>query len=149
MNIKLHFYSTMFWSTWGSVSTISSASMDFGTVRLLHNELIQPNDIALDIENQMLYWTDGVRGTIQYSGYTSSIVGTFYTDTSAYLFGLSLDNYIVYFSDWTSNTVKYKHKFNPDSSILTLKDNSTALAGGLEVVEEGRQPIGESKLYYM
>lgn len=133
----------MFWSTWGSVSTISSASMDFGSLRLLHNDLIQPNDIALDIESQMLYWTNGVRGTIQYSGYTSSVVGTFYTDTSAYLFGISLDRYIVYFSDWNSNTVNYMHKFNPDGPVLQLKDNSTALANGLEVVEDNRQPSGK------
>ena len=136
----------MFWSTWGTVSTISSASMDFGAVRLLHNNLVQPNDIALDTENQMIYWTDGMQGAIKYSGYTSNIVGTFFSDPSSYLFGISLDRYIVYVSDWNSNTVKYLHKFNPESAVLILKSNDTALANGLEVVEENRQPSGKEKL---
>lgn len=140
--LALQLYRVAFWSVWGNPSSIQSGSMDFSTIHLVHTNLVQPNDIVLDLPNQQIYWTDGMLQTIKYSDYNGRNVGTFFSDSSAYLFGITLDSYIVYFSDWASNTVKYIHKFNPQGPVLTLKENNTAIASGLEVIEPNRQPNG-------
>ena len=49
----------MYWTDWGAIPKIERAGMD-GSDRyiLVMDSLTWPNGLALDTENDLLYWTD-------------------------------------------------------------------------------------------
>lgn len=138
----------MFWSSWGSPSTIQTASMDGSASSILHSDgMIQPNDIALDIRSQLLYWTDGVLSNIQYSNYTGENRGILIQVPFSYLFGISLDSFLIFFGEWGNNTLRYLHKLDDQSPVLIINDNLTTISGEIVLVSPDKQPRGEFSLY--
>ncbi len=135
----------MFFSGWGSPSSIQSASMDGTSKGTLHSTgLTHPNDIALDLPMQRVYWTDGFMGTIEYSYYNGSSRTTL-VQIDSYIFGITLDTFLVFFSEWSNNTIRYVHKLDETSPILTINDNLRAYARGMVLVHPNRQPSGTYK----
>ena len=135
----------MFFSSWSSQSSIQTASMDGSAKVTLHNtNMIHPNDIALDIPNQLIYWTDGYLGTIQFSNYSGLGRGSVIALPSAYLFGITLDPSLIFFGEWENNTIKYLHKLDDQSPVLIINDNFTTNAGGIVFVSPDKQPSGKN-----
>lgn len=133
----------MFFSSWSSQSSIQRASMDGSNKETLHStDMIQPNDISLDIPNQLIYWTDGYTSNIQYSNYSGLNRGILTQLPATYIFGLTLDSYLVFFAEWGNNTIQYLHKLDDQSPVLTINDNFTTNAGGIVLVYPDKQTTG-------
>ena len=134
----------MFWSAWANPSTIQTASMDGSAGSTLHQDgMIQPNNIALDIPSQVIYWTDGALSNIQYSNYSGLNRGVLIQLPSSYIFGISLDSFLVFFGDWGNNTIRYLHRLDDQSPVLVINDNLTTNAGEIVMVYPDKQPAGE------
>ena len=132
----------MFFSGWGNPSSVQSASMDGTGMGTLHTSgLIHPNDLALDIPSQQIYWTDGFLGAVEYSYYNGSGRTTLVQITS-YIFGISLDQFLVFFSEWGNNTIQYVHKLDSQSPVLTINDDLMSYAKGMVLVHPTKQPTG-------
>lgn len=58
----------MYWSDWGQNPCIERADMDGGNrKRFLFGDMTWPNGLALDLENNRIYWSDGGNRTIEYA----------------------------------------------------------------------------------
>lgn len=124
-------------------SSIQTASMDGANLQTLHStRLVHPNDISLDIPSQKIYWTDGVMGTIEFSDYNGANRGQFLLLPSTYLYGMTLDPFLVFFGEWQNNTIRYAHKIDAQSPTLIINDDLTVSASGMVLVYPDRQPTG-------
>ena len=133
----------MFFSGWGAPSTIQSASMDGANQGTIHStSLTHPNDIALDIPAQRVYWTNGFQGSIEYSNYDGTNRQTL-AQIDSYIFGLTLDPYLIFFSEWGNNSIRYIHKLDDQSPVLVINDELTSSAKGLVLIHPNRQPAGK------
>ena len=134
----------MFFSGWGSPSSIQTSSMDGSNKGVLHSSgLLHPNDIAVDIPSQRIYWTDGFMGLIEYSNYDGTGRTTL-VRISSYVFALTLDPFLIFFGEWSNNTIRYVHKLDNMSPILIINDDLMSSAKGLVLVHPNRQPAGMS-----
>ena len=86
-------------------------------------------------------------GVIQFSDYNGNNKGDFVQVPSSYLFGITLDSYVVFFGDWDANTISYAHKLDPDSPALIIKSNLTAIVDGMELVSPDKQAPGKDLVH--
>ena len=133
----------MYWSDWGNEARIERAGMDGSNRTILHNtDLIWPNGITIDYENQILYWIDASLDTLEYS----NVDGTGRTLLNqggeiAHPFSITLNDDYLFWTDWQELAIFTTHKNQPNSAItsfyqLTLHPN------GIEVVTPDRQRDG-------
>ena len=134
----------MYWTDYGVPGKIERASMD-GTGRVvLHDAgLSQPNGIAVDIQLQRVYWIDAVEQIIEYSnvdGTGRTILET-QANGLAQPFSLALLGDILFWNDWTNQSVFATHKINGDS-ILTIVNDTVYRPNGIVAVDVTVQPTG-------
>lgn len=90
-------------------ATIERSRLD-GTDRrvIAHENLFQPLDVAVDVEQNRVYWSDEREG-MYYSIESSDLDGnsrrTVNHGTHHQPFSIALDDRYVYWSDWVSNAV--------------------------------------------
>lgn len=132
----------MYWSDWGTVGRIESASMDGSNRTVIHNtSLIWPNALTLDIPTQLLYWADANLRKVE----SSSVDGTnrmiLAQEGVQHPFGIVISDNTVYFSDWIVNYIRYIN----NSTIAGLHDLDYACNRiyGIQIVTSLKQPIGK------
>jgi len=115
-------------------ATIERSRLD-GTDRqvIVHENLFQPLGIAVDMEQDLLYWTNEREG-LYYSIESSDLNGgsrkTLIQGTHHQPFSIALDDQNLYWSDWTNNAV------------YMLPKSSFQDGGRPEVYEKVSSPMG-------
>ena len=135
--------SWMYWSDWGAVGTIERASMDGRARQILHNsQLMRPNGLTLDYQNQVLYWIDAILDKIESSnvnGTNRQLIKILVSSSPNYYpFSMSFFNNILYWSDWGTDKI---YSMFANGTSLTSLIRGFRLATGIEVVSENRQQL--------
>ena len=142
-SFSLHFCSWMYWSDWGVVAKIERASMDGRSRQIIHSsQLVWPNGLTLDYQNQVLYWIDGSLDKIESSNVDGTnrrlILSLALSSLNYQGFALSFFNNTLYWSDWGRDMVF--SVFANGTSITSLLQGFS-IPTGIEVVSENRQQL--------
>ena len=135
--------SWMYWSDWGDIPKIEHASMDGRARQILHNtQLMRPNGLTLDYQNQVLYWIDASLDKIESSnvdGTNRRLITNFASSSPNYYpFSMSFFNNILYWSDWGTDEI---HSIFANGTSLTSFVRGLSFATGIEVVSGSRQQL--------
>ena len=133
----------MYWSDWGVVAKIERASLDGRSSQTLHgSQLVWPNGLTLDYQNQVLYWIDGSLDKIESSNVDATnrrLIATFASSTLNYQgFSLSFFNNTLYWSDWGRDMI---FSIFANGSSLTALIHGFNLPTGIQVASENRQQL--------
>uniref|UniRef100_A0A2C9M4X3 DUF5050 domain-containing protein n=1 Tax=Biomphalaria glabrata TaxID=6526 RepID=A0A2C9M4X3_BIOGL len=92
---------TIFWTDWGQNPRIESASYD-GTNRqvLISTDIRWPNSIAIDLDNNRLYYVDGTLGKIESSDLSGNDRQILFRDNGAHFYGIDVFGGYIYYTDW-------------------------------------------------
>ena len=133
----------MYWSDWGAAATIERASMDGRARQILHNtQLVWPNGLTLDYQNQVLYWIDAFLDKIEGSnvdGTNRTLIANFASSSTNYHpFSMSFFNNILYWTDWGTDMI---HSIFANGTSLTSLIHRFSFLTGIEVVSGSRQQL--------
>lgn len=133
----------MFWTDWGDRSPkVERASMDGSDrVVIVNTSLIWPNGLAIDYELSFIYWCDAKTDRVELSKFDGSERRVLLSDQLPHLFGFTLLNEWVYWSDWQRRSVERAHKLTGNDR-ETIIDNLPDLMG-LKAVSINK-PIGST-----
>ena len=115
--------------------------MDGSDRRVLHSAgLVWPNDITLDYQQRRVYWVDAFLDRIEHSFYDGSdrvvLVGGL-----AHPFGLVLAGELVFWTDWSDNSVRVTHS-RQSLGVGVLREFLRVRPFGIEAVTPTRQANG-------
>ncbi|XP_066985718.1 low-density lipoprotein receptor-related protein 4 isoform X1 [Macrobrachium rosenbergii] len=96
----------MFWSDWGKDAKIERAYMS-GKNRtvLINTNLKWPNGLAIDHNNQLLYWLDASSKTIETATLDGKNRKPLIKGTMSHPFGLALWEDLIFWSDWDTKSI--------------------------------------------
>ncbi|XP_055856668.1 low-density lipoprotein receptor-related protein 6 [Episyrphus balteatus] len=120
----------MFWSDWNEKKPkVERSSLD-GSERvvLVSEDLGWPNGIALDIEAKTIYWCDGKTDKIEVASMDGSDRRVVISENLKHLFGLSLLDDYLYWTDWQRRSIDRAHKITGNNRI-TVVDQFPDLMG--------------------
>lgn len=111
----------MFWSDWGNNAKIERASLD-GSDRMVivDTNLTWPNGLAIDYQLSRIYWGDAKRDTIEMAKFDGSERRQIWSDLNSHLFGLTVFDQWVYFSDWQRRSVERVHKLTGEDREIII-----------------------------
>lgn len=111
----------MFWSDWGKKPKIERASLD-GTERvvLVSDDLGWPNGVALDVDMKKIYWCDAKMDKIEVTNMDGSDRRVILNENLPHVFGLSLFENYIYWTDWQRRTVERAHKITGNDRIVVV-----------------------------
>jgi len=134
----------MYFSDWGAVGWIEKASMDGTNRTVIHNtSLVWPNALTLDIPNQNLYWADASLDKIEKSGVDGTNRMLLARSGVVHPFGMVLGGNILYFTDWSDDTIRYLNASGGAVSILHYtRTFATSTIFGIQIVDPLCQYIG-------
>lgn len=119
----------MFWTDWGEKAKIERASLDGSDrVVIVNTSLIWPNGLAIDYELSFIYWGDAKTDKIEMSKFDGTERRTLISKQLPHLFGFTLLNEWVYWSDWQRRSVERAHKLTGNDR-ETIVDNLPDLMG--------------------
>lgn len=126
--------------------TIERASMDGTSRTVLHNSgLSEVYGIALDIENQVLYWADYGYHQIESSfinGSNRRVLASS-SDGVTRPFALTFYDGRLYWTDWQTHTIRTLPVDSPSNVTQLLNVGEDAY--GIHIIAEEKQPIGKCK----
>nr|KAG5696842.1 hypothetical protein BaRGS_030966 [Batillaria attramentaria] len=92
----------LFWTDWGTPKKIERANYDGSDRRVLHEHFLSlPNALAIDFDNQRLYWADAGKDLVEYSDLDGNNRRKLYTVQDTHFFGLAFYKDKLYATDWT------------------------------------------------
>lgn len=102
----------MFWSDWyEKAPKIERANLDGSERKLIvSTNLAWPNGVALDLENQKIYWCDAKTDKIEYANMDGSDRRELISDNLPHAFGFSLMGNYLYWTDWQRRAIDRAHK---------------------------------------
>lgn len=103
--------SLMFWTDWGTNSHIGVAFMDGSEPKVLINNVLLPNGLALDWPNARIYWVDAQLQTIESATITGKDRRIVLEDIVKHPFGLAVFESRLYWSDWDRMSIESCDKF--------------------------------------
>lgn len=111
----------MFWSDWGKKPKIERSSLD-GTERvvLVSDDLGWPNGVTLDIEMKKIYWCDAKADKIEVTNMDGSDRRVILNENLPHVFGLSLFENYIYWTDWQRRTVERAHKITGNDRTVVV-----------------------------
>ena len=136
----------MYFTDWGTVGRIEKASLTGTNRRVIHNtSLVWPNALTLDIPTQTLYWADASLDKIERSG----VDGTNRTILAqlgvVHPFGIVLNGSMLYFTDWSDNTIRYLSASGGIvRSLHSVVAYSNSTISGIQLVDPRRHLTGTS-----
>ena len=98
----------LFWTDWGSIPSISRASMDGTNRTLLHSRYLGwPNALAIDYPTQTIYWADALFHSIESSSTDGSNRWALVSGSSIvqHPYGMAIFENWIYWSDWTAGAL--------------------------------------------
>ena len=128
----------MFWTDWGDIGKIESASMDGSNRQVIHSTGVAwPNGIALDYSTQRIYWVDALLDRIEYSSYNGSNRVVLLSDLP-HPFAITIEGSLVFWTDWAINSVFSAHK-ELALGVQTVREFLRERPFGIESVSPTRQ----------
>lgn len=111
----------MFWSDWGKKPKIERSSLD-GTERvvLVSDDLGWPNGITLDTDMKKIYWCDAKMDKIEVTSMDGSDRRVILNENLPHVFGLSLFENYIYWTDWQRRTVERAHKVTGNDRTVVI-----------------------------
>ncbi|XP_055957563.1 low-density lipoprotein receptor-related protein 4 [Patella vulgata] len=101
----------MYWTDWGSKAKIERAGMDGSERKILFKDnLTWPNGLAIDYNNERLYWTDASMKTIESSTLTGRDRKYVIELGLDHPFGLAIHGDYMYWTDWITESIHYANK---------------------------------------
>lgn len=133
--------SVLYWSDWGSVAKIETASMDGeNRTAIIDTDLVWPSGLTIDYAQQTLYWTDNSRGRIESSNIDGSNRITISNQLIYQPFGISVYRSALYYADFISGINKLN--VSRGSVRQTILNSLCEHASGIEVFSIEKQPTG-------
>ena len=86
---------------WSANSKLEKARLDGSDQKVLINESVNANDIALDYENQLIYWVDSVLKTIEVMDYNGANRRVILNKSLDYPFAITVFQNVIYWIDLT------------------------------------------------
>lgn len=115
--------------------------MDGSNRQVLHSTgLVWPNGITPDYAMGRIYWVDAFLDRIEHSFYDGSDRVVLISDLD-HPFALTLEDQLVFWTDWNTNSVHLAHKRQSLGSGV-LRDFLRARPYGIEAVTPTRQADG-------
>ncbi|XP_055910482.1 low-density lipoprotein receptor-related protein 4 [Eupeodes corollae] len=117
----------MFWSDWGEVPMIERSGMDGKSRTVVTTRNLKfPNGLAVDYDNQKIYFVDGGFKTIESMNFDGTarkvIIGT----GLGHPFGLDINENKIFWTDWETKSVKVADKLT-GQNIKTVIANTSDL----------------------
>lgn len=111
----------LFWSDWGERPHIGRMDMDGANRRLIITTSLRwPNALAVDSTTQRVFWGDGHLDYIGSSNYNGGNRRTVITKSVRHIFGLTIFEDFLYWTDWTNRTVEKANKFSGGNRSVIL-----------------------------
>lgn len=122
--IAVHPYEgLMFWTDWGAQAKIERAALD-GSDRtiIINSSLTWPNGLAIDYELSHIYWCDAKTKMIEMSRFDGSNRKTIVEKEHSHMYGLTLIDNWIYWTDWTRRTVERAHKMTGNENTIIIEN---------------------------
>ncbi|XP_065677209.1 low-density lipoprotein receptor-related protein 2 isoform X1 [Hydra vulgaris] len=118
-------YGYIFWTDWGVSARIERASLS-GTNRitLVSSDIIWPNDLTIDYNNNVLYWIDAkldILSSVDINGGNRKLIVKLNYNLHPHPFSLAYFDRNVYVSDWTDDAIYLITTSNITQSVFQLK----------------------------
>ena len=149
MFLIVHTKRTLYWTEWSTSSAtarVNKASMDGSGRQILHQtNMQQPYGIVVDIDAQLIYWTDVGLQRIEVSnvnGNSRRILLDSQTGVDR-PYALSLHEDMLYISDWNRRILATNK--SGDQPVHTVSDTFCTYLStfGIQVIAEENQLLGE------
>ena len=115
----------MYWTDWGTPASIHRASMDGSNHTVLHDtNLLWPNALCMDYDNQTLYWFDAAMDKIESSNVDGSGRRLLSQTHIYHPFSCDFLDNTLFWSDWTVKAV-LDAKLNNLSTVYITIGNLT------------------------
>uniref|UniRef100_A0A914CDN1 EGF-like domain-containing protein n=1 Tax=Acrobeloides nanus TaxID=290746 RepID=A0A914CDN1_9BILA len=135
----------LFWTDWGSAAHIGRMNMDGSNPKLIIDTSLRwPNALAVDTPSKRLYWGDAhleYIGSCDYDGAGRRVV---IRKNIGKIFGLSIFENYLYWSEFTNRTVQRAHKVTGETR-TTLIDSQVYKPMGIKVMHPLLQNIYDAK----
>ena len=133
----------MYWSDWGNEARIERAGMDGSNRTVLHNtDLVWPNGITIDYENQKIYWVDANLDTLEYSNVDGTERTLLQSGEISHPFSITLNGDFLFWTDWQEFAIFTTHKDLPNDTIVSVYDQLPYRPFAIEAVTPDRQGDG-------
>lgn len=120
--IALHYAKgLMFWTDWGVNARIERANMD-GNERttVIADDLVWPNGLSIDLEEDKLYWNDAKRKVIEMANLDGSGRKVLVKNVQ-YPYGLAVAGNFLYWSDWMTKAIHRVDKTTGNNATMIVE----------------------------
>lgn len=135
----------MYWSDWGSPSTIEQASLDGKNRKtIISSELRWPNALTLDLDQQILYWADANFDKIESSFVNGSNRRLIVARNQGihHPFSITIHERTLYWTDWFLDGVLSIELKDTLSNATILVKDLIEEPMGIQVITGEKQPPG-------
>ncbi|XP_033637821.1 sushi, von Willebrand factor type A, EGF and pentraxin domain-containing protein 1-like [Asterias rubens] len=133
----------MFWTEFGTANHIERASLDGNNRTIILNSVGGLNGLAIDFEDNRLYYADRGSGSIQHIDFNGLGRTLLYTRTGAEFFDIDIHKDYLLWTEW--NTFNGLHAINRENrrviQSFSIKNESTY---GIRIYSDDRQPDYEN-----
>nr|XP_046910125.1 low-density lipoprotein receptor-related protein 5-like [Dermatophagoides farinae] len=122
--IAVHPYEgLMFWTDWGQTPKVERASLDGSDrIAIINSSLTWPNGLAIDFELSHIYWCDAKEKTIEMARFDGSDRKTIASFDRSHMFGFSMIDEWIYWTDWTLRTIERVHKMTGHGHSIIIEN---------------------------
>ena len=119
----------LFYTDWLAPAKIGRANMDGTDLHILINgvDIAWPNGLSIDYQENKLYWTDAKIDRVENMNLDGSN-RTIIVPTTKHSFGLAVDDFYIYWTDWNSKNIQRANKTNT-TNIISLRGGYGGLMG--------------------
>ncbi|KAG7275698.1 hypothetical protein CRUP_011325 [Coryphaenoides rupestris] len=112
----------MYWTDWGTDAKIERATLG-GNFRtdIVNSNLVWPNGLTLDYEDQRLYWADASLQKIERSSLTGENREVI-VSTAIYPFAMTLFDQHIYWTDWNTRSVYRANKHDGSDQTVMIQN---------------------------
>ena len=134
----------IFYSEWDRPANISRANSDGTDVQVFRNVLLGwPNGLAMDYENDRLYWCDALLDHIQHAKLDGTDVKTISSRMIRHPFSLVIYNEFIYVTDWRLDSIIRLHKTTGENEKIVEKVEESNRLYGIKIYSKRAQKINE------
>lgn len=135
----------IFFSEWDRPANISRANSDGTNVQVFRNVLLGwPNGLAMDYEEDRLYWCDALLDHIQHANLDGSDVKTISSRMIRHPFSLVIYRDSLYVTDWRLDAIIQMDKQTGEGEKIVQKVEETNRLYGIKIYSKAAQSVMEN-----
>ncbi|KAF5276464.1 hypothetical protein FQA39_LY06533 [Lamprigera yunnana] len=132
----------IFFSEWDRPANISRAYSDGSNLIVFKNVTLGwPNGLAIDFNENRLYWCDALLDHVQHSTLDGTDVKTVNSRLIRHPFSIVIYNDFMYITDWRLDAIVKLHKLTGDQEQILIKEPQTNRLYGVKIYSESEQRI--------